>query len=94
MKYAPPPAGKIAPEYTAGCELNVGGGVVSSALCDVCGVSRSQLRDMYAQHGDLGDVAQVNAGVTCADALDLRQIHHLGATSTKELHTSISRKLH
>lgn len=51
-------AGRIGPEYVS-CELNIGGSVVSSALCDVCGVSRSQLRDMYKQHGDLGDVAQV-----------------------------------
>lgn len=51
--------GKIAPEYSAGCELNVGGSVVSSALRDVCGVSRQQLRELYSQHGDLGDVAQV-----------------------------------
>lgn len=51
-------AGRIGPEYVSS-ELNIGGSVVSSALCEVCGVSRSQLREMYKQHGDLGDVAQV-----------------------------------
>lgn len=51
--------GRIGPEY-ASLELNIGGSVVSSALCDVCGVSRSQLREMYRQYGDLGDVAQAS----------------------------------
>ena len=53
-------AGRIGPEYES-LELNIGGSVVSSALCEVCGVSRSQLREMYRQHGDLGDVAQASA---------------------------------
>jgi hypothetical protein len=51
-------AGRIGPEYVSS-ELNIGGSVVSSALCEVCGVSRSQLRELYKQLGDLGDVAQV-----------------------------------
>jgi hypothetical protein len=52
-------AGKIAPEYALGADLNIGGSVVSSALCEVCGVSRGQLRELYNSMGDLGDVAQV-----------------------------------
>lgn len=55
-------AGKIAPEYAVGGDLNVGGSVVSSALGEVCGVSRAQLRDMYNTMGDLGDVAQASRG--------------------------------
>jgi hypothetical protein len=57
----PPPSlsGRIGPEY-ASLELNIGGSVVSAAVCDVCGVSKAQLRVMYKQHGDLGDVAQVS----------------------------------
>ncbi|KAF6259490.1 ATP-dependent DNA ligase [Scenedesmus sp. NREL 46B-D3] len=51
-------AGKIAPEYALGADLNIGGSVVSSALCEVCGVSRAQLRELYNSMGDLGDVAQ------------------------------------
>jgi hypothetical protein len=51
--------GKIAPEYALGADLSIGGSVVSSALCEVCGTSRAQLREMYNSLGDLGDVAQV-----------------------------------
>jgi hypothetical protein len=53
--------GRMGPEYVS-LELNLGGSVVSSALCEVCGVSRGQLREMYKQYGDLGDVAQVGEG--------------------------------
>ncbi|XP_062107460.1 DNA ligase 6-like isoform X2 [Humulus lupulus] len=39
-------------------ELNIGGGLVTSALEEACGTSRSKLREMYNDLGDLGDVAQ------------------------------------
>jgi DNA ligase-1 len=57
--------GKIAPEYALGADLNIGGAVVSSALCEVAGASRAQLREMYNSLGDLGDVAQVGSCALC-----------------------------
>ncbi|XP_030507869.2 DNA ligase 6 isoform X1 [Cannabis sativa] len=39
-------------------ELNIGGSLVTSALEEACGTSRSKLREMYNDLGDLGDVAQ------------------------------------
>lgn len=35
-------------------ELNIGGSLVTSALEDACGTSRSKIRDMYNELGDLG----------------------------------------
>ncbi|KAG7586032.1 DNA ligase ATP-dependent central [Arabidopsis thaliana x Arabidopsis arenosa] len=39
--------------------LNIGGSLISSALEEACGISRSTVRDMYNSMGDLGDVAQL-----------------------------------
>ncbi|PON77470.1 DNA ligase, ATP-dependent [Parasponia andersonii] len=39
-------------------ELNIGGSLVTSALEEACGTSRSKVREMYNDLGDLGDVAQ------------------------------------
>ncbi|KAK9865080.1 hypothetical protein WJX84_011403 [Apatococcus fuscideae] len=49
--------GKIAPEYE-NLELNVGGSTVAAAIVEATGAQRSRLREMYKEHGDLGDVAQ------------------------------------
>ena len=49
--------GKIAPEYE-NLELNVGGSTVAAAIVEATGAQRSRLREMYKDHGDLGDVAQ------------------------------------
>lgn len=38
-------------------ELNIGGSVVTAALEEACGVSRSKITEMYNELGDLGDVA-------------------------------------
>lgn len=35
-------------------ELNIGGSLVTSALEDACGTSRSKIREMYNELGDLG----------------------------------------
>ncbi|KAL6223528.1 hypothetical protein ACLB2K_006913 [Fragaria x ananassa] len=48
---------KIAADHK-NVELNIGGSLVTSALEDACGTSRSKIRDMYNELGDLGDVAQ------------------------------------
>ncbi|KAI4389328.1 hypothetical protein MLD38_001564 [Melastoma candidum] len=48
---------KIAADHE-NVELNIGGGLVSAALGEACGVKQSTLRDMYNKLGDLGDVAQ------------------------------------
>ncbi|KAK1281112.1 DNA ligase 1 [Acorus gramineus] len=39
-------------------ELNIGGSLVTAALEEACGTSRSKIREMYNRLGDLGDVAQ------------------------------------
>ncbi|KAM7278267.1 hypothetical protein ACFE04_005401 [Oxalis oulophora] len=39
-------------------ELNIGGSLVTSALEEACGTSKTKIRDMYNKCGDLGDVAQ------------------------------------
>ena len=49
--------GRIAPEYD-GLTLNAGGASVAGALMEATGASRGRLRELYQQHGDLGDVAQ------------------------------------
>ena len=38
-------------------ELNVGGSLVAAAVSEATGVTRSHLREMYNELGDLGDVA-------------------------------------
>ncbi|XP_050372696.1 DNA ligase 6 isoform X2 [Argentina anserina] len=48
---------KIAADHK-NAELNIGGSLVTAALEDACGTSRSKIRDMYNELGDLGDVAQ------------------------------------
>ncbi|XP_022771969.1 DNA ligase 6 isoform X3 [Durio zibethinus] len=48
---------KIAADHE-NIELNLGGSLVTSALEEACGTSRSKIRDMYNDMGDLGDVAQ------------------------------------
>ncbi|KAK6279822.1 hypothetical protein POUND7_020089 [Theobroma cacao] len=48
---------KIAADHE-NIELNIGGSLVTSALEEACGTSRSKIRDMYNEIGDLGDVAQ------------------------------------
>ncbi|XP_024187828.1 DNA ligase 6 isoform X2 [Rosa chinensis] len=48
---------KIAADHE-NVELNIGGSLVTAALEDACGTSRSKIRDMYNELGDLGDVAQ------------------------------------
>lgn len=35
-------------------ELNIGGSIVTSALEEACGTSRSKIRNMYNSLGDLG----------------------------------------
>ncbi|MQL69823.1 hypothetical protein Taro_002099 [Colocasia esculenta] len=49
---------KIAPDHE-NMELNIGGGLVTAALEQACGVKRSKIREMYNDIGDLGDVAQI-----------------------------------
>lgn len=49
---------KIAADHE-NIELNIGGSLISSALEEACGVSRSTMREMYNRLGDLGDVAQL-----------------------------------
>ncbi|XP_068303185.1 DNA ligase 6 isoform X1 [Pyrus communis] len=48
---------KIAADHE-NVELNIGGSLVTSALEEACGTSRSKIREMYSELGDLGDVAQ------------------------------------
>ncbi|EXC20557.1 DNA ligase 1 [Morus notabilis] len=48
---------KIAADHE-NMELNIGGSLVASALEEACGISRSKIREMYNDLGDLGDVAQ------------------------------------
>ncbi|KAG2439579.1 hypothetical protein HXX76_004931 [Chlamydomonas incerta] len=48
--------GRIAPEYDK-TELNVGGATVSGALQAATGASAARLKQLYREHGDLGDVA-------------------------------------
>ncbi|KAL5571330.1 hypothetical protein UlMin_020927 [Ulmus minor] len=48
---------KIAADHE-NMELNIGGSLVTSALEEACGTSRSKVREMYNDLGDLGDVAQ------------------------------------
>ncbi|KAK6927904.1 DNA ligase, ATP-dependent, C-terminal, partial [Dillenia turbinata] len=49
---------KIAADHE-NIELNIGGSLVTSALEEACGTSRSKIREMYNILGDLGDVAQL-----------------------------------
>ncbi|KAL0801119.1 hypothetical protein Bca101_056295 [Brassica carinata] len=49
---------KIAADHE-NIELNIGGSLISSALEEACGISRSTMREMYNRLGDLGDVAQL-----------------------------------
>lgn len=35
-------------------ELNIGGSLVTAALEDACGTSRSKIKEMYNELGDLG----------------------------------------
>lgn len=55
--------GKLSPDYL-GQELNVGGSLVSSAISSATASSRSKMRSLYAEMGDLGDVAQVHVLLT------------------------------
>ncbi|CAA6665437.1 unnamed protein product [Spirodela intermedia] len=48
---------KIAPDHE-NMELNIGGGLVTTALEQTCGIKRSKIRELYNELGDLGDVAQ------------------------------------
>ncbi|XP_020591527.1 DNA ligase 6 [Phalaenopsis equestris] len=48
---------RIAPDHE-NMELNIGGGLVISALEEACGTSKSRIKEMYNSSGDLGDVAQ------------------------------------
>lgn len=50
--------GRIAPEYDK-AELSVGGATVAGALQALTGAGAARLRQLYKEHGDLGDVAQV-----------------------------------
>ncbi|XP_022158502.1 DNA ligase 6-like isoform X2 [Momordica charantia] len=47
---------KIAADHE-NMELNIGGSLVTAALEEACGVSRSKITEMYNELGDLGDVA-------------------------------------
>ncbi|KAJ4884074.1 DNA LIGASE 6 [Raphanus sativus] len=49
---------KIAADHE-NIELNIGGSLISAALEEACGISRSTMREMYNRLGDLGDVAQL-----------------------------------
>ncbi|CAA7030310.1 unnamed protein product [Microthlaspi erraticum] len=49
---------KIAADHE-NIELNIGGSLISSALEEACGISRSTMKEMYNRIGDLGDVAQL-----------------------------------
>ncbi|CAN0896645.1 DNA ligase 6 [Linum grandiflorum] len=49
---------KIAADHE-NVELNIGGSLVTSALTEACGPSASEIREMYNDVGDLGDVAQL-----------------------------------
>ena len=49
--------GKLAPEHE-GIDLGVGGATVSAAIEEATGTTRSRMRALYKQLGDLGDVAQ------------------------------------
>lgn len=49
--------GKLAPDYE-NVELSVGGSTVAAAVVEATGTSRAKLREMYAELGDMGDVAQ------------------------------------
>ena len=62
--------GKIAPEYE-NLELNVGGSTVAAAIVEATGAQRSRLREMYKDHGDLGDVAQACRHTQALSALPL-----------------------
>ncbi|XP_010528512.1 PREDICTED: DNA ligase 6 isoform X2 [Tarenaya hassleriana] len=49
---------KIAADHE-NIDLNIGGSLITSALEEACGTSRSTMREMYNSLGDLGDVAQL-----------------------------------
>ncbi|XP_068641660.1 DNA ligase 6 isoform X2 [Aristolochia californica] len=49
---------KIAADHE-NLELNIGGSLVSSSIEEACGTNKSNIREMYYNLGDLGDVAQV-----------------------------------
>lgn len=65
--------GKISPEYEPGGELGVGGATVFAALEGATGVTRNRLRELYRQHGDIGDVAEVS--VECMPDGDRGEAH-------------------
>ncbi|CAO2178735.1 unnamed protein product [Urochloa humidicola] len=48
---------KISPDHE-NMELNIGGSLVTSALEESLGTSRSKIHEMYKTYGDLGNVAQ------------------------------------
>eukprot|EP01138_Halocafeteria_seosinensis_P009559 gb/GECG01009769.1/.p1 GENE.gb/GECG01009769.1/~~gb/GECG01009769.1/.p1 ORF type:complete len:841 (+),score=104.87 gb/GECG01009769.1/:1-2523(+) len=47
---------QIAPSFE-GVELGIGGSLVVSVLCEVAGVKRKKVQELYRSLGDLGDVA-------------------------------------
>ncbi|KAL1536962.1 DNA ligase 6 [Salvia divinorum] len=49
---------RIAPEHE-NMELNIGGGIVVSALEEACGTNKSKIKNLYDSLGDLGDAAQL-----------------------------------
>ncbi|KAF3779843.1 DNA cross-link repair protein [Nymphaea thermarum] len=49
---------RIAPDYQ-NVEMNVGSSLVTSAIEEACGTSRSRIREMYNSLGDLGRAIQV-----------------------------------
>jgi DNA ligase-1 len=54
---------KIAADHE-NIELNIGGSLISSALEEACGISRSTVRDMYNSLGDLGKGNSVPSQLT------------------------------
>lgn len=55
---------KIAPDYE-NVDLNIGGSTVIAAIEDAFGTSKSRLKEMYNNMGDLGDVAQACRQTQC-----------------------------
>ncbi|XP_057784284.1 DNA ligase 6 isoform X2 [Salvia miltiorrhiza] len=71
---------RIAPEHE-NTELNIGGGIVISALEEACGTNRSKIKTLYDSLGDLGDVAQLcrqtQSLLAPPAALTIRQVYSI-----------------
>ncbi|XP_047954585.1 DNA ligase 6 [Salvia hispanica] len=69
---------RIAPEHE-NTELNIGGGIVVSALEEACGTNKSKIKNLYDSLGDLGDVAQLcrqtQSLLSPPAALTIRQVY-------------------